>query len=76
MVKTTFYLEEETALALKRLASARGRSQADLIREALRQYTSDAGRPMPKGFGAYRSGRAGISERAEELLRKAARRPR
>ena len=35
MVKTTVYLEPDTALDLKQLATAEGRSQAELIRDAL-----------------------------------------
>ena len=73
MVKTTVYFSEETALALRQLASARGRSQAELIREAVAQYVGQATRPQPKGIGAYRSGRPDVSTRAEELLKKAAR---
>ena len=51
-----------------------GRSQAELIREALRLYTRRFTRSRPKGVGRYRSGRTDVSVRAEELLRNAARR--
>lgn len=72
MIKTTVYLDPETALALRQLASSRGQKQAELIREALFLYTRQAVRPQPKGIGRYRSGRSDISERADDLLREAA----
>jgi hypothetical protein len=73
MVKTTLLLEEETALALRELANARGKSQEEIIRDAIAAYAPKISRPLPKGIGAYRSGRSDVSERAEELLREAAR---
>jgi hypothetical protein len=73
MVKTTLYLEETTAHALEELASEEGRSQGEVIHEALLIYKSRQARPAPKGVGEYRSGRSDISERADELLRQAAR---
>ena len=73
MVKTTLYLEETTAHALEELASEEGRSQGEVIREALLVYKGRQTRPTPKGVGKYRSGRSDISERADELLRQAAR---
>jgi len=76
MVKTTLYLEETTAHALEELASEEGRSEGEVIREALLVYKSRQTRPTPKGVGEYRSGRSDISERADELLRQAARRDR
>jgi hypothetical protein len=76
MVKTTLYLEESTVHALKELASEEGRSQEEVIREALLTYKSQQTRPTPKGIGEYRSGRSDVSENAEDLLRQAARRNR
>jgi hypothetical protein len=76
MVKTTLYLEETTAHVLEELASEEGRSQGDVIREALLAYKGRQARPVPKGVGEYRSGRSDISEHADELLRQAARRNR
>ena len=71
MVKTTVYLDPDVALALRQMAAVQGRSQAELIREALASYTRQVARPQPKGIGAYSSGRSDVSERADELLRKA-----
>jgi hypothetical protein len=73
MIKTTVYFDEETALSLRQLANAQGRSQAELIRDAVMQYVRQASRPEPKGLGAYHSGRSDISARAEELLKAATR---
>jgi hypothetical protein len=73
MVKTTLYLETDTLQVLEQLANAQGRSQAEIIREALAVYTERGPRPALKGIGAYRSGRSDVSERAEDLLREAAR---
>jgi len=72
MVKTTVYLESDTALALRRMAEAQGRSQAELIRDALKEYAKRGKRPLPTGLGKYDSGETGVSERAEGILREAA----
>lgn len=71
MRKTTVYFDEETALLLRQLANAAGRSQAELIRDAVTRYVGQAARPLPRGVGAYNSGRSDISTRAEELLKAA-----
>jgi len=76
MVKTTLYLEEETVHVLEEIASEEGRSQGEIIRAALLSYKSQQTRPVPRGIGIYRSGRADVSERAEELLRQAFRKDR
>jgi len=73
MVKTTVYMDSEVALTLRQLAAIERRPQAEIIREAILAYTKSAGRPRPKGVGAYKSGHANISERAEDLMRRAAR---
>jgi metal-responsive CopG/Arc/MetJ family transcriptional regulator len=78
MQRTTVYLEEEVAVAIRHLAQAQNRSQAEVIREALQKYVTEAelkaDRPPIRGVGSYRSGRSDVSERAEELLRDFARR--
>lgn len=80
MLRTTVYLDEETALAIRRLADIEKRSQAEIIRDALNTYVEQSkfqrGRPIPTGIGAYHSGRSDVSEKAEELLREAARKSR
>ncbi len=71
MVKTTVYLEPDTALDLKQLATAEGRSQAELIRDALGDYTRRKKRPAIPGLGEFDSGQSNISEQAENILKKA-----
>jgi len=71
MVKTTVYLDNDLALAIRQLASSEGKPQAEIIREALTRYTQQAERPKPKRIGAFHSGRADVSERSKELIRAA-----
>lgn len=75
MLRTTVYLDEKTIFALRQLANAQNRSQAEIIRDALVTYINQVKprkRPLIAGIGAYRSGRNDISENAEELLSQAA----
>ena len=68
MLRTTVYLDEETAFAIRHLANTQKRSQADIIRAALHNYLKQTEQqsswPAPVGVGAYRSGRTDVSERA------------
>ena len=77
MVKTTVYLRDHVVQRLRSLARLQGRSQAELIREALERFvereSGSFARPAPVGVGRFRSGRSDISRRAEKLLRQAAR---
>jgi predicted transcriptional regulator len=68
MRKTTVYLDDDVAQRLRRLALARRQPQAELIREALVEYTAAARRPEPIGVGKYHSDRGDIARRDEELL--------
>ena len=72
MVKTTVYIETDTALALRYMAQSEGRPQAALIRDALRNYTSRGKRPLPRCMGKYDSGETYGAERAKDFLRQAA----
>jgi hypothetical protein len=74
MVKTTVYLDDEVALNLRHLAEIEGRSQAELIRDALKTFTSQRVRPMPTGIGEFHSGHSDTSVRAKEILREASKR--
>jgi hypothetical protein len=71
MVKTTVYLEAEVALELRHLAALQGRTQAELIRDALAGYTRQRARPPIPGVGEFDSGRTDVSEQAENILRQA-----
>ncbi len=72
MVKTTVYLDREVALRFRQLAEVKGRSQAELIREALANYALSDARPPVPGVGEFRSGQADTSERVKEILAEAA----
>ena len=54
MDKTTIYLPMELKTAIKRIALDRGTSEAEVIREAIREAVADE-RPRPGG-GLYDSG--------------------
>jgi hypothetical protein len=73
VIKTPVYFDEEWPSRSASWPTAQGRSQAEVVRDAVMQYVRQASRPEPKGIGAYRSGRSDISERAEELLKAATR---
>lgn len=67
--KTTVYLDAADYRRLKALARAEGRTAAELVREAVAEYTRRrAGSTRPRSVGAGSSGQADLSERAEELL--------
>ena len=51
MEKTTLYLPPALRRALKELARREGRSQAEVIREALAAYLEKKSRPVPKSLG-------------------------
>jgi len=77
MVKTTVYLDERDAAALRRLAARSGRSQAEIIREAVANVTRDAGPREFHFFGAGRGSGESVAARADELARQElGRRPR
>jgi hypothetical protein len=54
MKKTSVYLREEELLQLKQAAEAEGRSQSEVLREAIRLYTSRRNGP-PRTFALARS---------------------
>ncbi len=66
MVRTTVYLTEELKQALERVARAQQRSEAQLIREGVRQILEHYA-PTPK-VPLFNSGQPDLAERADELL--------
>jgi ribbon-helix-helix CopG family protein len=62
-------------LALRQMAETQGRSQSELIRDALQSYTSAANRPHPRGLGTY-VGEIHGAERAKDFLRSASKKGR
>jgi hypothetical protein len=67
MKKTTVYLSAELKAALERAAAAQGRSEADLIREAVRNLTQTLEPPRPK-LPLFHSGDPTLAERVDEAL--------
>lgn len=55
MAKTTVYLDDRDAAALRRLAAESGRSQAEIIREAIARTTQAAGPRRLRSAGVGRS---------------------
>jgi predicted transcriptional regulator len=74
MVKTTVYLDSDVVLALRQMADSQGRSQAELIREAIQTHVKKAKRPKLPGIGEFDSGHTDTSERADQILTRAAKR--
>jgi hypothetical protein len=66
--RTTIELDAETERALGQAAAREGTTATQLAATLLRQYARGVGRPMPRGIGAYDSGRSDVASRAEELL--------
>ena len=73
MVKTTVYLDEDIAVALRAISERIGRPQAELIREAVRGYAGSQAPPLPAGMGKFRGKRQDVSENYRKLLRQAVR---
>jgi hypothetical protein len=67
VTKTTVYLPDDLKLALARIASSRGRSEADLIREALRDLVRRSVVPRPIG-ALFASGDRSLSDHVEDAL--------
>ena len=68
MNKTTVYLPDELKQAVERLAATSGRSEAEVIREAIATLTKATERPRPSG-GLFASGDTSLSEMTEQALR-------
>ncbi len=70
MVKTTVYLGEEQAAALRRLAARTGRSQAEIIRDAIARETATGKQRVFRSHGIGRGTGEAIAEHADEILRR------
>lgn len=67
MNKTTVYIPDELKRSLTRTAAARGCSEAELIRQALRDMTARAAPPRPR-LPLFRSRKARLAERTDAAL--------
>ncbi len=68
MIRTTVYLPEDLKTSLQRVARAAGRSEAQLIREGVREVVvrySSRGPTIP----LFKSGDPTLSQRVDELLK-------
>ncbi len=68
MKKTTIYLPDELKAALERVALERRRSEAELIREAVRDLVRNAETPRPR-LPLFSSDDPTLAERVDEELR-------
>jgi predicted transcriptional regulator len=67
--KTTVYLGVDDYRRLRALARAQHRPTAELVREAVAEYTRrHASTTVPASLGMGQSGHGDLSERAEDLL--------
>jgi Ribbon-helix-helix protein, copG family len=67
MQKTTVYIPEDVKRALGQAAAARGVSEAELIREALRTLALQATPPRPR-LPLFKSGQPQLAECVDEAL--------
>jgi len=67
MQRTTVYLPEELKLSLERTARAEGRSEADLIRDGVRQVIAAYGSVRPR-IPLFHSSDPTLAERVDEHL--------
>jgi hypothetical protein len=67
MNKTTVYLPADLKRAVKRMAAASHKSEAEVIREAIEALAQASDRPRPQG-GLFASGDPTLSSRTEEAL--------
>jgi hypothetical protein len=67
MERTTVYFPAELKRAVARAAVARGQSEAELIREALRHAVSGGAAPRPR-LPLFASGKPRLAERVEAAL--------
>lgn len=67
MKKKTVYLPDDLKAALERMATAQGRSEADLIRQAVQDLTRDLEPPRPR-LPLFRSDDPTLAERVDEAL--------
>lgn len=68
MIKTTVYLGETEAAALRRLAAQSGRSQAEIIRDAVRHATASSEPRRFRSHGAGRGTGQAVGREAEAIL--------
>ena len=68
MHKTTLYLPDELKRALERAATARGCSEATLVREAVRKLATETEGPRPR-LPLFKSRHPRLAEQVDEALK-------
>lgn len=69
MVRTTIYLPEDLKAALEARARTDGRTEADIIREALAEKLAEPGKSARNmRFGAFESGVTTTSVEVDQVL--------
>ena len=68
MIETVVPLPKNLNDSLNQIAQVTGRSQAELIQEAIEQYLLRQTRLLPRSVGMGASNMGDLSERDEELL--------
>jgi Arc/MetJ-type ribon-helix-helix transcriptional regulator len=68
MNKTTVYLPDELKQSVARMAAASGRSEAEVIREAIAALARASDRPRRPRGGLFASGDPSLSAQAQEAL--------
>jgi Ribbon-helix-helix protein, copG family len=68
MQKTTVYIPSDIKSALGKLATARGLSEAEVIRQALRAVTAEIVPPRPRA-PLFKSGRPLLAEQIDDALK-------
>jgi hypothetical protein len=67
MQKTTVYIPSDVKLALGKVATARGLSEAEVIRQALRAATAEIASPRPR-VPLFKSGKPRLAEQIDDAL--------
>lgn len=70
MVKTTVYLGEGDAAALRRVAAESGRSQAEIIREAIARAVRSSRPRRLRAAGVGRGSGAPVARDADSIVRR------
>lgn len=68
MKKTTLYMPDDLKAALERTARIQQRSEADLLRQAVKELTDRLGRPRPR-LPLFSGKDPTLAERFDEELR-------
>ncbi len=71
MEKTTVYFDANDYRRLKQIAKREGRKPAELVREAVSEYTArrQTGGRLPASIASFSSGKGDLASRDEDYLK-------